>query len=327
MFRLAFGEPEHAAELLRGALPEALVRAIDWESLQRQDGSFVDAGLRGQQADLLFEAQLAGEPVLLYLLVEHKSGEDRFTAFQLLRYVVRVLERWRREHPDARELPAVVPFVLHHGKRPWRGPRRVRELVRVGGLPADARRVLLALQPDLGFVLDDLATADEADIRARMLSAVATVPLLFLRVLPRCGLAEILDAMTRWHELLVALLAHPDPGDLLGALYCYLLATANADPDALRKALENTLPDTLEAAMTNNLEKLLQRSEQHGRAEGQAEGRAEGQAALLLRLLDRRFGTLPESAIARVRAGTETDLETWAERVLTASTLDEVLGD
>ena len=63
-----------------------------------------------------------------------------------------------------------------------------------------------------------------------------------------------------------------------------------------------------------------------GRAEGKAEGRAEGKAELLLRQLTRRFGALPESASARLTAATSDELDLLAERVLTATTLEEVVG-
>ncbi len=58
--------------------------------------------------------------------------------------------------------------------------------------------------------------------------------------------------------------------------------------------------------------------------EGWVEGRVEGEAVMLLRLLDRKFHPLPESARQRIAAA-ET-LLVWGERVLDASSLDEVWG-
>lgn len=67
-----------------------------------------------------------------------------------------------------------------------------------------------------------------------------------------------------------------------------------------------------------------------GRAEGMAEGKAEGQlqgrAALLLRQLTRRFGELPPSAEARLAAATIDELDEIGERLLSARSLEEVLG-
>jgi hypothetical protein len=57
-----------------------------------------------------------------------------------------------------------------------------------------------------------------------------------------------------------------------------------------------------------------------------AKGRAEGRAELVLKLLALRFGPLREEVVARVRAASVEELDTFAERVLTATSLDEVLG-
>ena len=47
---------------------------------------------------------------------------------------------------------------------------------------------------------------------------------------------------------------------------------------------------------------------------------------MLLRLLSKRFGELPEGAVARVDAAGSAELEAWFDRVLTATTLAEDLG-
>ena len=61
-------------------------------------------------------------------------------------------------------------------------------------------------------------------------------------------------------------------------------------------------------------------------AEGIEEGRQEGEAALLLRLLTLKFGP-PDPLIRRRIETADTDtLLRWAERILTASTLDEILS-
>ena len=99
LFRAAFTAPDQAAELLCAFLPQALVDAIDWQALEHVPASFVDGELRDHHADLLFRTVADGRRVLVYLLLEHKSADDRWTALQLLRYVVRIWERCRREVP------------------------------------------------------------------------------------------------------------------------------------------------------------------------------------------------------------------------------------
>jgi hypothetical protein len=63
-----------------------------------------------------------------------------------------------------------------------------------------------------------------------------------------------------------------------------------------------------------------------GEKKGRQEGRQEGEAALLRRLLIRRFGTLPAQAEERLAQASLDQLETWGDRVLEAATLTEVLS-
>ena len=61
--------------------------------------------------------------------------------------------------------------------------------------------------------------------------------------------------------------------------------------------------------------------------EGRQEGRQEGEAALLLKLLTQRFGPVPDALQARIKAADAETLLTWAERILSASCLEEIFDD
>jgi predicted transposase/invertase (TIGR01784 family) len=61
-------------------------------------------------------------------------------------------------------------------------------------------------------------------------------------------------------------------------------------------------------------------------AKARQEGRAEGEARLLLKMLGLRFGPLSDTTRARVESATIEQLDTWAERILTATTPDDVLA-
>ena len=63
-----------------------------------------------------------------------------------------------------------------------------------------------------------------------------------------------------------------------------------------------------------------------GIAEGKAEGKAERGMEIILKLLASRFGPLPEAVHARVRSADGAQIDTMADRMLTAQTLEEVLG-
>ena len=62
------------------------------------------------------------------------------------------------------------------------------------------------------------------------------------------------------------------------------------------------------------------------REEGRREGRAEGRAEVLVRQLRVKFGEVPEEALARLRSASIDQLDSWAERVLTANSIEEALS-
>ena len=63
-----------------------------------------------------------------------------------------------------------------------------------------------------------------------------------------------------------------------------------------------------------------------GRVEGRKKGRAEGRAKALLEQLTARFGSVPADIKAKILAAKEPTLARWSLQVLTAPTLDAVLG-
>ena len=64
--------------------------------------------------------------------------------------------------------------------------------------------------------------------------------------------------------------------------------------------------------------------EAKGRKEGEARGRKEGEASVLIRQAELKYGPLPGWALARIESADADQLLIWAERILTARTLDEI---
>ena len=80
---------------------------------------------------------------------------------------------------------------------------------------------------------------------------------------------------------------------------------------------------TLYQAMVNRW--VIPVIERH-KSEGRAEGLVDGERAVLERQLRRRFGSLSPEVEERVAGASATDLETWADKVLDADTLEDVFN-
>ncbi len=69
----------------------------------------------------------------------------------------------------------------------------------------------------------------------------------------------------------------------------------------------------------------IQQGMQRGMQQGMQEGMQQGEARILARLLHLKFGELPEAAQTQIAQADESTLLEWSERVLTATSLEEVL--
>lgn len=70
----------------------------------------------------------------------------------------------------------------------------------------------------------------------------------------------------------------------------------------------------------------LEEGRLEGRDEGREEGVREGEIAILRRLIEKRFGTLPQWASERLAGRSAAELEQLSERLLDASTIEDLLG-
>jgi len=86
--------------------------------------------------------------------------------------------------------------------------------------------------------------------------------------------------------------------------------------------VRNMLLAQMEAWRVQWKQQMRQQLEQ----EWQLESERRGKVTLLLRLLEHRFGVLPDWARDRVRAADTVTIEEWGLRVLEAASLDEVLA-
>jgi hypothetical protein len=307
--RRILGREVNAASELRSVLPEHIVQRADWDTLRLLSGSYVSPQLRSRYSDLPFSVELDGEDALIYVLIEHQSSSDNLMPLRLIEYMVNIWTRYVDAHPKARTLPIIVPVVIHasrHGHR-WRAPTELSQLFDISSPLRDS---LGDLVPRMRFILDDMAGTDLAELQKRPLTPAVRV-MLFLQQ-HAFGRTDLGVTMMPLVSDLSAMAESPGGDRDLQAVVTYIMTVGETVPADFEPLLERLEPHAKEVIVTTG--EMLR-----------AEGEAKGEANLLIRLLERKFGELPESTIRQVRGACPHDLHRWADQILTAATIEETL--
>jgi len=321
LFKASFGQPDVARSEIELVLPAAVREQLDLSTLVVRPGSFSDPTQPLAEADLLYAVRTrAGGEALIYVLFEHQSSFDATMPFRLLRYMVRIWEQWREDHPVARLLPVIVPIVLHHGDAAWRAAPELTAMLDASPELLDASRPFV---PHFRFILDDLAALSLDALSSRGLSELPLLVQLALwasRSFPR------LASATPLMRAVMGALAFDERTRLRFGLLHYLWDTAPRDVDA--EVIRTIL---LEIAGPEGREDVMNAGEQlraEGREQGREQGRAEGLRAAVTAVMSAR--QLPLSEAGRARLASCTDVATltrWHARALTATTEGEVFAD
>ncbi|QQP89192.1 Rpn family recombination-promoting nuclease/putative transposase [Skermanella sp. TT6] len=302
-FKRLLDQPGAAGALIRERLPEEVARQLSPEDPVLEHGSFVDRELQEYRTDRLYRTRtLTGGAAFIYALLEHKAWPEPRIGLQLLGYEVKIWQWWvQREGRDAdgrlKPLPPILPLVVYHGEAEWRIPLDFAAGMELGD------EMLRPYLLDFRYSLADLGRIDDASLSREK---VLRVGLLILKHGSRRG--DLYELLVKLGRAALAI-----GFDDLVALVRYLIAEPNEINAAiLRDALTEIVPGQEARIMSIAAEQW------------KAEGKAEGKADLLLRLLRRRFGDVPESTLERVLGAPDGDLDEWAENILDAPSLDAV---
>lgn len=309
LYRRLFDNPDMVGELLREFLAGPWLDDLDLGGMTRENATFHAAAGDRRESDMVWRIpRRDGGDTYLLLLLEFQSTSDHWMALRVLVYAGLLwqhLVNEKRLPPDGR-LPPILPVVLYNGDRRWGAPLALHELV---GLQGDSP--LWQWQPAMRYQIVDEGAFPEDDLAGRD----ALLALLFrLESSPDPAQVVILtDAVLAWFQ------GHPGFErlrsvfvDMLGAL----LAPGVRVPDELLE-VKNMLATRAEA---------WERQRQEGEQRAEQRGEQRGEANLLRRLLERRFGVLPDWARDRIAAADSAALEEWGLRVLDAGSLDDVLA-
>ena len=348
-YRALFSDPLMMADLLKAFVPSDTINQLDLSSLVMLNGAHVSESGARRDSDCVWRINGPQGATYLYVLLEFQRRSERFMALRVLVYVGLLLQQLLRErrasvtpsestrdpssprkNPSSPNteikapvggmpLPPVLPLVLYNGARRWKAPTDLSALRPT--LPL----ALQPFQPQQRYVLiDEGAYADDwlSALRGNVAAAVFRLE----RPQPLSTVQEVVTDLERstrgaqWRSLR-RLLAR-----WIGALLRPPDLPSDAEPWPEFDDLQELERSMQENHWTRWRREFRQEGRLEGRLEGQLEGRQEGQRALLTRLLERRFGPLPDWAAARVQQASSQELEHWTDQLLDATTLEAILG-
>jgi hypothetical protein len=309
------------AQLLREFVAGPWLDGLDLDGMERLNTKLhADTGER-REGDLIWRIpRQDGGDAYVMLLLEFQSSPDPWMALRMLVYAGLLWQQLVRENrlmPDGR-LPPILPIVLYNGDPRWRAAVDLRDLV---GLPEASP--LWQWQPQLRYHLIDEGAFSVGDLEGR-----EGLPALLFRLEnspdPR-QLVGLADAVLTWFA------RHPGFQaarkvfvELLGATMAPLGPGVRVPEELLE--VRNMLVTRMEAWMERWKEETKQQWLLEGEQRGEQRGKQWGEAAFLLRLLERRFGVVPDWARDRVRAADTAAIEEWGLRLLQAASLEEVFA-
>jgi len=308
-FKELLSRRENAIDFLQHYLPPNLAGSLDYSTLSLVKDSFVDTRLREHFSDLLYQISFKEQSQLfIYILFEHKSSPAMETAFQLLRYMVRIWEYARRQQMG---LFPIFPLVLYHGQSRWTTGRELQDFIQC---PPE----LSSYFPNFKYELCDLSQYSDAEIKGEV---ILRVGLLLFKYIFREELAEKLPDILQ----LLSRLVHQRTGlEYLESLLIY--ASSKLNDQEIHQAVTTAMSAEGEEIMSTIADRWFEQGILQGIEQGIEKGIEKGIEQGIEKGIEQGIEKGIEQGIARgLRQGLMEAIELDLEIKFGVSALKEII--
>ena len=145
-------------EILKMSLSENVFYKIDLDKIESQKTDFITDDLKEHRTDALFKAFIGGGEAFIYLLFEHKSYKDLDLDFQILKYLLDILQR---EKERTRERVSIIPIAVYNGEESWEPTGNfLSGYTYIKEMPIEIRGLLL----DFSYFFLDISKVDKTKL-------------------------------------------------------------------------------------------------------------------------------------------------------------------
>ena len=311
-YKELFSYPEFVQQLVEGFAPAEIAGMMDFSTLVNHSGNYITPLFEERFEDVVWSVEVRWKGqrrrVYLYLLLEFQSTIDARMPIRLMHYVACFYDHLLKTKAASTQggLPPVFPMVLYNGSQRWNVAEDIYEM-----LQPEPPSFLQAYQPHLRYYLVDEGRFSEAELAERQspLSGVFGIE----------NAAPDRVALQQAVERIVALIqAAPDKERLDKILTRWL--KRHLHWLGARVALDSLIED--KDMLAENLRSWAEKE----REEGREEGKHHGIEQTLRKLIGLKFGDIPPWAEEKLHDATEAELDTWVAGVLSADSLESLMG-
>ena len=295
------------AQLLVEFVEEPWVEDLALLGMQRVNSRFHADDDQRRDSDVVWQIPLKrGGDAYLLLMLEFQSTQDRWMALRVMVYAGLLWQHLIKEKRLTQHdrLPPLFPVVIYNGNPRWSVPTSLDALI---DLPEPSP--LWRWQAVMRYHLVDQGAFTEADLASR--DSLAALLFRLENAAHPDQVVSLVDAVIDWFR-------RNDGFEALKPMFAALASRVVAMAEGAPAGI--LVSENLQEVRT-----MLATRAAEWKQQWRQEGRQEGQAELLTRLLERRFGSVPEEISKRIASADQTVLETWSLRLLDAQSLDDVV--
>jgi len=213
----------------------------------------------------------------------------------------------------------VLPVVLYNGQSRWQAPVELNELI------YQAPDGLSAYRPSIRYLL-----LDEGAYPYEQLDSVTNLVAALFQLENSRSAEDMNTVLIK----LVAWLREPSQTGLRRAFTVWIkrvllpAKVPGADIPLISdlQEMQTMLAERVKQWTEEWKQQGLAEGEAKGLAKGRVEGKAEGKADSLSKLIQLKFGMLPDHVKRQIERADCSQLDAWLERILTAESLDAVFN-
>ncbi|MBK5245094.1 MAG: Rpn family recombination-promoting nuclease/putative transposase [Eubacteriaceae bacterium] len=319
-FKDTFSNPLVARDFIENYLPEPILKMVDLNELEIQNGSHVDEELSELFSDMLFKTKINQRDGYLYFLFEHKSYPDRMVALQLLTYMVRIWNRNVNKKIDT-HIPMIIPMVVCHGETKWKISPKFSDLILdFDTLPEEVKQMI----PDYRYQLYDLSQFSDEDIKGK---AELMIALSVARDIFKKSGEEFLETIFKAAKALAELDEKETGLQYFETCMRYILTSGpkltKEQLNTVIKQLAVTYKKGSEVTMTL-AEVLREEGKEEGIEVGIEKGETRAFLKVVIKALTKKFGIMPAEYREKLTQLDSITLETLTEEIDDFKTIEDV---